>query len=196
MSMTWGRKSLIGAGDAWPARTGRVSLSMGRPTAITMSICGVAALLAVTLLGSQTSRAAEWKTYDAPDHSFSVDLPWAPKVQSRKGLIMMIAYPPSKQRSYIAAAKDIAPSQVSKPYKLFDAVLHALKTKSKARILSQKRHKVDGLPVDDVKLLSKDGYYMWERLMVADNRFYQLVNANPTESKQPVRFWNSFKRHH
>lgn len=175
-----------------PARN-IVPLTMDRLTAIRMAVYVITALLAVVLLGSGTSRAAEWKNYLAPDHSFSVDLPWPPKVQNRKGLIIMVAYPPSKKMSYIIASKELGASQASKPNQFFDAVLHALKSKSKARILSQERHRIHGHPVDDVKFLSKQGNYMWNRLIVTSDHFYQLMHVTPTKSARPARFWSSFK---
>ncbi|HXH64876.1 MAG TPA: hypothetical protein VNH42_05140 [Mariprofundaceae bacterium] len=155
--------------------------------------CAVAAVICAACLGSGPAQAADWVRYTAPDRSFAVSLPMTPTVEAPKeGRLLLSTANAEDTESYVVDSMQLKGPEEDIADRLFTSAIDAIVRIKKTTILSQQRHQVFGHPADDIKMRSLEGYYIWERMMVVDDHFYQFLHVTTTEEDAPARFWDSF----
>lgn len=151
-------------------------------------------LAALLLVGC--AETPNGSAYAPAGGGFTVLMPGSVQEKTdESGTHMYIGQVSGKDQAYIISYTDLDPSKVNKANadKVLDNVRNGITQKNK--LLSETRVSVDGHPARDLKVQTKDGYVMHDRVIIANSRMYQvLVVTSKNEANAPdvKKFINSF----
>ena len=151
---------------------------------------GAAALL-LALAGSLPALAQDWSRYSAPDGSFSAEFPIQPTITNKSDEIEMEASP-TEHESFFARFAVMQVSMESDPEKYFSAAIKALDSDGN-KLTIHPTDKVQGHPSKDIKVVLPNGVIVWDRVIIVDDRLYQLIYATDSAESEPWDFWSTFE---
>jgi hypothetical protein len=154
-------------------------------------------LVALLIVGCAQNPAGS--AYESRDGGFSVQMPGSVQEKTdANGTHMFIGQSANKDQAFIVSYTDFKNGKVTKANadQVLNNVRDGILQNGKNKLVSESKINVDGHPGRDIKLTTKDGYIMRDKVIITEGRMYQVlaVSANKEEANSPEvkKFFDSF----
>ncbi len=151
----------------------------------------------------------KWRTFTAPDGSFTVLMPGKPKGQTqiqktymgKIKLEIFVAEPPKQEAAYIVTYNEFPDNyvQMTSPQKIMDQAQYMELTTTKSRLLNQRNIRSSNFhPGKEIEYVNAIGKITKTRMFVAHGRLYKVMSIvskkhDPILNKTIIGYLNSFK---
>lgn len=164
---------------------------------------GVIALHCAWPLQAQTRDSIKWQIFESAEGRFKVTFPGAPvtkrgKFRTEIGDVLSTRYTTGDgaDATYDVRYSDYPRAGIARlsPAKLLDALRDGLIAEAKGTLTSEKAYILNGNPGREQEIVAEDGMRYQIRLLLVDNRLYQLTAmAQPPARPDEQRFFSSFQ---
>ena len=147
--------------------------------------------------------AARWRKFESKHGTFKVMFPGIPietrsTIRTDMGNVASTRFTMVEGTSvtYDVMYNDYPKAGVIKvnPQKLLDAARDGLVYQTKGQLVTEKRITLGAVPGRDQEILGADGTRYWARLVLVENRLYQLMAvARPPAQADTRTFFDSFQ---
>jgi hypothetical protein len=165
----------------------------------------VAVLVAVAVMNYDKLMPHKWRTYNAPDGSFSIELPGEPTVKTvqipaeggstRVATILNVEA--TKSTGFTCTYIDDESIQTKSPDQAFESTRDGSLRETQGTLISQERLTIQGFPAVDVHASAAGNSLLDSRMVLAGKRLYMIVaESTPAEGRDPTtirRVLDSFK---
>jgi hypothetical protein len=146
-----------------------------------------------------------WRTYTAPDRSFSVDFPAQPKVETAQAPIegggtapmTIISAQPTATAAYMCSYVENENIANKSPDEMLQAAKDGGLEKIQGKAITEKRLTIQGYPALNVQAHARGNSLADIQFVVAGKRLYMLMVVNTAaedrEQKSVERLFSSFK---
>lgn len=146
-----------------------------------------------------------WRTYFAPDGSFSVELPGKPEVEAtqapiedgRTAPITLVRVKPTSSAAYVFSYVEDDNIGKKSPDQALESARDGSLRKTQGKLISQKRTTVQGYPALDIQASARGNSTVDSRLILVDNRLYMIMAVSTVpqdrETRTIQRMFESFK---
>lgn len=120
-----------------------------------------------------------WRTYTAPDSTFSIDLPGKPTVEtvhapdenSNPIAVQLITAQPTKSTDYVCSYFDRQDDPTSSPQQILEAARDGSLKKIQGTLITQKELMVQGYPALDMQAHARGNSLVDYRLILVKDRY-------------------------
>jgi hypothetical protein len=150
-------------------------------------------LIALPLAGCAQNPAKP--AYAPPDAGFSVQMPAPPREQQGQNGAHIYGCEANGKAYLVSYSELPAAVRSVSPERLLDAARDSLVRSGKASVTKEEKTTLDGRPARDMRLKTREGYYMRLKMVVSGSRLYQVgaVTAmDKSDAPEIDAFINSF----